>query len=70
MAKWAALSERATTVLKVANDILGDENAARRWISAPNCALGGVVPLNALKTSDGRDQVVAILRRIEYGVFS
>lgn len=63
-------SLRASQMLTIAADVLGSEDAANRWLSSPNRALGGVVPLSLCDGNKGSEEVEAILRRIEYGVFS
>ena len=61
---------RLAKVLARATDVLEDEAAARDWLSRPNRALGDVRPLELLDTDTGVEQVLIILGRIEYGVYS
>jgi putative toxin-antitoxin system antitoxin component (TIGR02293 family) len=48
----------------------GDEAAARRWLTQPKVALGGVTPLEFARTPEGSDYVIALLERLEHGVIS
>lgn len=57
-------------VLKVALEVLSGEEAVCRWMSSPNRALSGAVPLSLCDTKAGCEEVEAVLRRIEHGVFS
>jgi putative toxin-antitoxin system antitoxin component (TIGR02293 family) len=52
-----------------AADVLGTRDKGVRWLGKPNRALGGEVPLGVLDTEIGEEQVLAVLERIEYGVF-
>lgn len=51
-------------------DVFGDVDKARAWLQRPNRALGGVAPLSILDTGIGAEEVLTVLGRIEYGVFS
>ena len=48
----------------------GDDKAARHWLSAPQRALGGTVPLALAKTELGALEVERLIGRLEHGVFS
>ena len=48
----------------------GDHRAASRWLSTPQRALGGVVPLTLAKSELGALEVERLIGRIEHGVFS
>lgn len=48
----------------------GDDRAARRWLSAPQRALGGAAPLALAKTELGALEVERLIGRLEHGVFS
>jgi putative toxin-antitoxin system antitoxin component (TIGR02293 family) len=48
----------------------GDTKAARRWLSNPQPALGGAIPLELAETEVGAREVEAAIGRIEHGVFS
>ena len=57
-------------VISQAVETLGTLEKARRWMSTPNRALGGVVPLDRLDTTVGAQQVEEILLRLTYGIQS
>jgi putative toxin-antitoxin system antitoxin component (TIGR02293 family) len=61
---------RLARVLAAARDVLGSEDKARAWLQAENRALGGRVPIRLLDTGIGFQQVIDVLKRIEYGVYS
>ena len=48
----------------------GDDRAARHWLSAPQRALGGAVPLTLAKTEVGAREVERLVGRLEHGIFS
>jgi putative toxin-antitoxin system antitoxin component (TIGR02293 family) len=61
---------RLARVAAVAEEALGARENAGQWLQKPNRALGGVTPLELLDTDLGAEEVVAILGRIEHGVYS
>ena len=61
---------RTATVLARAIDVLGDKKKAVHWLTTPNRALGGEIPITLLDTSAGAHEAEALLERIEYGVYS
>jgi len=61
---------RVARVAAVAEDVLETKDNAGRWLQEPNRALGGVAPLELLDTDLGAEEVIAILGRIEHGVYS
>jgi putative toxin-antitoxin system antitoxin component (TIGR02293 family) len=50
--------------------VLGGTEQATRWLTTPNLALGGVVPLTLLDTDVGTRAVDDVLLRVEHGVYS
>jgi putative toxin-antitoxin system antitoxin component (TIGR02293 family) len=48
----------------------GDHHAALRWLSEPQPALGGQVPLEHSKTELGAAEVENLIGRLEHGVFT
>jgi putative toxin-antitoxin system antitoxin component (TIGR02293 family) len=48
----------------------GDHRAAARWLSSPQRALGGVVPMTLAKSELGALEVERLIGRLEHGVFS
>jgi putative toxin-antitoxin system antitoxin component (TIGR02293 family) len=47
----------------------GDERAALGWLSQPQQALGGQVPLEHSRTEQGAAEVENLIGRLEQGVF-
>jgi len=50
--------------------VFDDRDKAARWMTRPNRALGGVVPMSLLDTDIGVQQVDEELGRIEHGIFA
>ena len=48
----------------------GDMPAARRWLSRPAPALGGLKPLDAARTEVGARAVEQLIGRLEHSVYS
>src|SRR5713101_587357 len=48
----------------------GDRDAAKQWLSAPQKALGGEVPLALARTEVGALEVERLIGRLEHGVFT
>ena len=61
---------RLTAVLCLAEDVLGDLREATKWIQARNTSLGGDPPISLLDTGIGFAEVMKVLERIDYGVYS
>jgi putative toxin-antitoxin system antitoxin component (TIGR02293 family) len=61
---------RLARVLAAAADVLGSEEKARGWLVTENRALGGRQPITLLDTGIGFQDVLDVLGRIEYGVYS
>ena len=61
---------RLARVMARATDVLSDRENAAQWLQGPNRALGGVSPLGLLDTDVGLQEVLAVLGRIEHGVYS
>jgi putative toxin-antitoxin system antitoxin component (TIGR02293 family) len=57
-------------VVALANEVLGAEDKASRWMVAPNRALGGDRPFDRLDTELGVRSVEEILYAIAYGMYS
>jgi putative toxin-antitoxin system antitoxin component (TIGR02293 family) len=69
----AASSDRVLRIARVvaqAARVLGAKDKAVRWMSTPNRAMGGSVPVEMLDTDLGTQEVEAALGRIGQGVFS
>jgi len=48
----------------------GDRDAATRWLTHANGALGGVTPIELARTEIGATEVDHLIGRIEHGIFS
>jgi putative toxin-antitoxin system antitoxin component (TIGR02293 family) len=46
----------------------GDREAARTWLTKPQAALGGHVPLQLARTDVGAGEVEGLIGRMEYGI--
>ncbi|MFN0197241.1 MAG: antitoxin Xre/MbcA/ParS toxin-binding domain-containing protein [Planctomycetaceae bacterium] len=69
-ARETELILRLGRVLAEAESVLGTVDKAREWLTTVNTALGGVTPISLLDTGPGFNEVIDVLHRIEYGVFS
>ena len=54
----------------LARSVFENEDGARSWLTAPQFALRGAVPLEYAGTETGAREVEDLLRRIEYGVLA
>lgn len=61
---------RFSRVLVTAKTILGDIDKARQWLLTENRALKGHRPIDLLDTGIGFEDVMDVLHRIEFGVYS
>ena len=61
---------RMAKVVALANEVLGAEDKASRWMVAPNRALGGKRPFDQLDTELGVRSVEEVLYAIAYGMYS
>ncbi len=61
---------RVARITAYAEEVLGSAEAATAWLKTPIPALGHETPLSLLDTDEGSQQVINILGRIEYGVYS
>ncbi len=50
--------------------MLGNEKDAVHWLRTPKKALSKQVPIKIAETDEGKQEVLALLGRIEHGVFS
>ncbi|MEM7384101.1 MAG: antitoxin Xre/MbcA/ParS toxin-binding domain-containing protein [Verrucomicrobiota bacterium] len=69
-ASESELIYRFSCVLVAAREVLGDKGKARRWMLSENRALNGQRPIDLLDTGIGFRDVMDVLRRIEFGVYS
>ena len=61
---------RYQRLLKKAEDVFGDRDAAREWLTSPQLGLGNIKPVEFAKSEIGAREVENLLGRIEYGVYS
>ena len=61
---------RLTKVLAVAEEALEGSANAGTWLRRAQPALGGRVPLDFLVTQAGADEVEALLKRIDHGIYT
>jgi hypothetical protein len=61
--------EELAKAIARAAEVLGDEQAAFRWLGTPVAALGYATPISCLATHHGAIQVNDILTQIEHGVW-
>jgi putative toxin-antitoxin system antitoxin component (TIGR02293 family) len=61
---------RLARVFASATGVLGSEEKAREWLIAKNRALGGQEPIKLLDTGIGFHDVMDVLKRVEFGVYS
>jgi putative toxin-antitoxin system antitoxin component (TIGR02293 family) len=61
---------RFSKVLVTAAEILGGKDQARTWLLTPNRALNENKPIDLLDTEIGFTDVMDVLTRIEFGVYS
>jgi putative toxin-antitoxin system antitoxin component (TIGR02293 family) len=66
----ADLSDRlfaVASIYRLAEDVFGDSATAIDWMNAKQFGLGQRIPRDLLASEFGRQQVRALLQRIEYG---
>ena len=61
---------RIAAIISLAESVLGGHERCVRWLKTPAKFLGGLVPLELLKTEAGSDEVRKLLLRIEHSVYS
>lgn len=61
---------RLSCIFVTATEVLGNASRARSWVLEPNRGLDGERPIDLLDTGIGFEDVMDILRRIEFGVYS
>jgi antitoxin Xre/MbcA/ParS-like protein len=57
------------SLLARATEVFANEEKALRWLGTPVRALNYATPISLLGQPAGQDAVLAVLNRIEYGVF-
>ena len=61
---------RLSKVIAIAEEVLEGTDNAMSWLKRRQPGLAGQVPLELLVTQAGADDVEALLRRIDYGVYT
>ncbi len=61
---------RLSKTIAVAEEVLEGPANAMSWLRRAQPALRGQIPLDLLVTQAGADEVEAVLRRIDYGVYT
>lgn len=61
---------RIRKILDRGIEVFGDEKKFRRWLCSKIQALGNRRPIDVLRETGGKEQVLTILGRIEHGVYS
>ena len=61
---------RFQRLLGQAANVFGGAHEARQWLTAPQAALGGAVPIEFAASEIGAREVEQLLGRIEHGVYS
>jgi putative toxin-antitoxin system antitoxin component (TIGR02293 family) len=61
---------RYQRLLEKAENVFGDAQSAKEWLTHNQRGLGNAVPLEFAKTEIGAREVENLLGRIEYGVYS
>jgi putative toxin-antitoxin system antitoxin component (TIGR02293 family) len=64
------LETRLARFAAQAQDVFESADTATSWLKRPNRGLNGHAPVDLLDTDAGTEQVVELLDRIEYGVYS
>ena len=61
---------RLASVAEQAIDVLGSQEAAERWLSAPAMGLDRRRPIDLLQSSEGTELVRTLLTRMDHGVYA
>ena len=61
---------RLTSMIHLATDVLGSQDQAERWLTAPAIGLDGRLPIDLLQSSQGTEMVKTLLNRMDYGVYA
>lgn len=68
-----SLSERIIGLAEIYSygfEVFEDKAQFNSWINSPNKALAGKTPYDLLDSQFGREELMSIIGRIEYGVYS
>jgi len=61
---------RLAAVAEQAIEVLGSQEAAERWLTAPAMGLDQRRPIDLLQSSEGTELVKTLLTRMDYGVYA
>ncbi len=61
---------QVATVIAQGIAVFEDEDDFRDWLHTRNPALGNIKPIELMHSSIGREQIVDLLNRIEYSIYS
>ena len=61
---------RLTSMIQLATEVLGAQDAAERWLTSPAIGLDGRLPIDLLQSSQGTEMVKTLLNRMDYGVYA
>ena len=61
---------RLASVAEQAIDVLGSQEAAERWLSAPAMGLDRRRPIDLLQSTEGTELVKTLLTRMDHGVYA
>ena len=61
---------RLASVAGQAIDVLGSQEAAERWLSAPAMGLDRRRPIDLLQSTEGTEMVKTLLTRMDHGVYA
>lgn len=61
---------QVATVIAQGISVFEDEDDFRDWLHISNPALSGIKPIELMHSSIGREQIMDLLNRIEYSIYS
>lgn len=64
------LSERAGVLAARATQTFGDAKTALKWLLEPLGILGDRAPIDLIHTDAGMERIIAVLGRIDHGVYT
>ena len=64
------LEDRVMQVKLLAIDVFANEAKALRWLNAPRPQFNSRTPLSIIDTDEGFEEVMCMLHRIGYGIYS
>ena len=61
---------RLMSMIQLATEVLGSQDAAERWLTSPAMGLDRRLPIALLQSSQGTEMVKTLLNRMDYGVYA